>query len=210
MSELRVLITEDEPLIAADIAAALTAYEFHVSGIAYSYEEAEHELATNLPDIVLLDINLHGNQEGIGLAQLIHEKYHIPFVFLTSYSDKATVNQAKTTEPSGYLVKPFTDASLYTSLEVAWYNHQQNVSKSYPKLNMDKINRNLLPGPALSEREFEVLDLIYAGKSNQQIAAGLFVSGNTIKKHINNAYLKLDAPTRTAAIARLRELNSGQ
>ena len=208
MSEIRVLIVEDEPLIAEDIAAILQHIDFSVSGLVYTKVDALAELEENTPDFVLLDINLNGEQEGIEIAEIIRKKYHIPFVFLTSYSDKATVNLAKATEPSGYLVKPFTEASLFTTIEVAWYNHQQKNANRFPDLNLDVINKNMEPGAGLSEREFEVLKLIYEGNTNQQIAAALFVSSNTIKKHINNAYLKLDSPTRSSAIARLRMLNN--
>jgi len=207
MSDIRILIVEDEPLIAEDIAAALTQVDFSVTGVAYDANEALLQLFSNTPDLVLLDINLGGGDEGLGVAETIREKYAIPFLFLTSYTDKATVNRAKTTEPAGYLVKPFTEASLYTSIEIAWYNYQQKNASRYPPLDLARINKKLAPSQPLSEREFEVLQRIYEGKTNQQIAYALFISPNTIKKHINNAYLKLDTPTRSAAIARLRSLN---
>lgn len=207
MSDIRILIVEDEPLIAEDIAAALTQVDFSVTGVAYDAKEALLELSSNTPDLVLLDINLGGGDEGLDVAETIREKYAIPFLFLTSYTDKATVNRAKTKEPAGYLVKPFTEASLYTSIEIAWYNYQQKNASRYPPLDLARINKKLAPTQPLSEREFEVLQRIYEGKTNQQIADALFISPNTIKKHINNAYLKLDTPTRSAAIARLRSLN---
>ena len=91
MSEVRVLIVEDEPLIAEDIATALANNDFNVSGIAYSMEDALDELKRNLPDLVLLDINLNGGEEGIEIAHEINARYSLPFVFLTSYSDKITL-----------------------------------------------------------------------------------------------------------------------
>ncbi len=204
MSEIRVLIVEDEPLIAADIAACLKKNDYFVTGICYSKEQGEKELFENLPDIVLLDINLKKGEEGIELARKINAAYKIPFVFLTSYSDKQTLRLAKSAEPSGYIVKPFSCGGLYAALEVAIYNYAQQHKISFPELNLPAINKNLASG--LSDREFEVLQLIYDGFTNQQIAEKIFVSVNTIKKHINNAYLKLDSATRTNAIARLREL----
>ena len=72
------------------------------------------------------------------------------------------------------------------------------------EISLEKINKHLLS--ALSEREFDVLKLIYDGATNRQIADALFVSVNTVKKHINSAYLKMDAASRTSAIVRLREL----
>lgn len=204
MSDVRVLIVEDEPIIAEDISACLMKNDFLVTGICYTSLQAEKQLLENLPDIVLLDINLKNGEEGIELAKKINAAYKIPFIFLTSYSDRQTLQQAKATEPSGYIVKPFSSGGLYAALEVAIHNYAQQHKVKFPELEVQKINQNL-PSP-LSDREFEVLQLIYNGITNRQIAEQIFVSVNTIKKHINNAYLKIDASTRTNAITRMREL----
>ena len=204
MSDIRVLIVEDEPLIAADISACLKKNDYIVTAICYTKAQGEKELFENLPDIVLLDINLKNGEEGIDLAKKINTAYKIPFVFLTSYSDKQTLQSAKAAAPSGYIVKPFSCGGLYAALEVAIYNYAQQHKISFPELSLSAVNKTL--PAALSDREFEVLQLIYDGYTNQQIAEKVFVSVNTIKKHINNAYLKLDTTTRTSAIARLREL----
>lgn len=204
MSEIRVLIVEDEPLIARDIATMLSHNDYVVSGIVYSKEDALLELKNNTPDIAVLDINLEGGQEGIDIARTINQKYQIAFVYLSSYSDKQTLRMAKETEPSGYVVKPYSEAGLCATLEIALYNHAQKHRHLYPDLSLEKMNRHLLS--PLTEREFEVLQLVYEGRSNLQIADSIFVSVNTVKKHINSAYLKIDATSRSTAIARLRAL----
>lgn len=204
MSDIRILIVEDEPLIARDIAMMLGQNDYTVSGVVFSKEDALQELRNNTPDMVLLDINLDGGQEGIELAREINQKLQLPFVYLTSYSDKQTLRFAKETEPAGYVVKPYSEAGLCATLEIAWYNHTQKHRHLYPALNLEKMNRFL--HTPLSEREFEVLQLAYEGRTNLQIAESLFVSVNTVKKHINSAYLKIDATSRSTAIARLRAL----
>lgn len=204
MSTINVLIVEDEPLIAEDIAQAMEKNDFAVSAIVYSKEDAIEQLNTNLPDIVLLDINLSGEMSGIEIAEKINTVYNIPFIFITSYSDKKTLEKAKQTEPSGYIVKPLTEAGLYSTLEIALYNHAQKNKRKFPELALNKINQHL--SDPVSEREFSLLQLIYNGKTNKQIADVLFISTNTVKKHINNTYLKLDASSRATSIARLREL----
>lgn len=204
MSEIKILIVEDEPVIAQNISMYLNNNDFTVSGIAYDYEEAMNELQHNPPDAVILDINLDSEQDGIDIASHINKKVRIPFLFLTSYSDKETLRRAKAVEPSGYIVKPFNERTLLASLEIAISNFSQRSNQQVPELNFEKINKHLLS--PLTEREFSVMERIYAGKTNNQLAAELFVSLNTVKVHIKNAYLKLDAPSRTKAIARLREL----
>lgn len=204
MNRIRVLIVEDEPLIAADIAGILERNDFLISAIVYSQEEAMEELSERLPDIALLDINLHGKMEGIDIAEKINKGYSIPFIFITSYSDKNTLDKAKHTEPAGYIVKPFNDAALYSTLEIALFNHAQKNKHQYPPLSFQKINHGL--AEPVTEREFNLLELIYDGKNNKQIAEAMFISANTVKKHIYNTYFKLGADSRATAILRLRQL----
>jgi DNA-binding NarL/FixJ family response regulator len=204
MSEVRVLIVEDEPIIAENISVYLNNNDFVVSGIAYDDEEAKKQLQRNTPDAVLLDINLESNEDGIAIARYINTHYQIPFLFLTSYADRETLERAKSVEPSGYIVKPFNEKTLLASLAIAISNFAGKANRQIPTLSLEKINRHLIA--PLSEREFAVLQLIYQGKTNHQIAEALFVTINTIKVHIKNAYLKLDSSSRTTTIVRLREL----
>lgn len=195
---------EDEPIIAEDIAALIERNDFVVSAIVYTKENALQELQINLPDLVLLDINLNGAMDGLLIAEKINEQFNIPFVFITSYSDRSTLEKAKYTEPSGYIVKPFNEAGLYSTLEIALYNHAQKNKLKFPPLSLQKINKGLQD--FVTEREFTLLELIYEGKTNKQIAELLFISLNTVKKHITHTYLKLDASSRASAIACLRRL----
>ena len=206
MSKFRVLIVEDEPVIAENISMYLDNNDFEVSGIAYDSGEAIEQLQNNTPDAAILDINLESEEDGIDIANFINQRYQIPFLFLTSYSDKETLQRAKNVNPSGYIVKPFNEKTLLASLEIAINNHAADTHKKMPFLTMDKINRYLLS--PLSDREFEVVQLIYEGITNNQIAERIFVSVNTVKTHLKNIYLKLDANTRYGVIIRLRELIS--
>lgn len=101
-------------------------------------------------------------------------------------------------------VKPFNEKTLQASLEMAISNFANRSNQHHPQLRLEKINKHV--STPLTEREFEVLQLIYEGKTNQQIATAIYVSVNTIKKHINNSYLKIDAMSRASAITRLRKL----
>lgn len=200
----RVLIVEDEPLIAENLAMYLNNHDFEVAGIAYDYDEGILSLQQSLPDIVLLDINLNGQRDGIDLAKFIFENLKIPFIFLSSYSDKSTLDRVKNLQPSGYLVKPFHEKTLLATLEISLSNFARSLNQLSEELHLVKLNAGLTD--ALSQREFEVLQLIYAGKTNQQISQTLFISVNTLKRHINNAYMRLGVNSRSTAMIRLREL----
>lgn len=201
MNEIRILVVEDEPLIAMDIEQTLNNIDFAVSSIAGNYSDAIHQLKTNAPEAVLLDINLNDEKDGIDIANIINEQYHLPIIFLTSHADKGTLDRAKKTLPAGYIVKPFEERDLLAGLEIALYNFSMRDTNK-PSLSLSNINKHILS--QISEREFDVLVAIYEGKTNMQMADSLFVSVNTIKTHISNIYLKLDVASRTAAIAKVR------
>ena len=201
MNEIRILVVEDEPLIAMDIEQTLNNIDFAVSAVVHTYADAIHQLKTNTPEAVLLDINLEDEKDGIDIANVINEQYHLPIVFLTSHADKNTLDRAKKTQPAGYIVKPFEEKDLLAGMEIALYNFSmRNINK--PTLSLANINKHILS--QISEREFDVLIAIYEGKTNMQMADSLFVSVNTIKTHISNIYIKLDVASRTAAIAKVR------
>ena len=125
MSKQSILIVEDEPLIADDIAETLEANGFTVCDIVDEAEEALNAVAKYSPDLALLDINIEGDQDGISLA----EQLSIPFNFLTSYYDKATLERAGKTNPSGYLVKPFQENDLIANVELG-LNRKRIITKS--------------------------------------------------------------------------------
>ncbi|MBK8504855.1 MAG: response regulator transcription factor [Saprospiraceae bacterium] len=204
MSNIRVLVVEDEPLIAEDIRETLDNIDFEVSGVAYDSDVALYELSSNTPDIVLLDINLGSDIDGIDIAEIINRKYQIPFIYLTSYADRSTVDRAKHTRPMGYIVKPFDERDLFTTLEIALFNFSQTQPKI--ELNLEHVNTKLLG--KLTQKEFEILTSIFEGKTNRQMADEHFISLNTIKTHVKNLYDKLDVHTRTQAITKLRDMST--
>ncbi len=207
MSSIKILIVEDEPIIAKNISMYLNNNDYEVCGIAYDSDEAFHLIKQKQPDFAILDINIESDKDGIEIAEYINKNNFIPFVYLTSYSDKDTLDRAKKTNPAGFIVKPFNEKTLYTTIEIALSNHAQQANKQVPYLDPIKINKRLIT--SITEREFDVIKLIYDGKTNEQIAAELFIAINTLKKHINSAYFKLDVTTRTLAIAKLRKIMMG-
>jgi DNA-binding NarL/FixJ family response regulator len=205
MANIRVLIVEDDPVIAADIETYLLSMDYFVCGKAYKISRAHDMLSTTYPDIALLDINLSGGQEGIELGRIINEKYHIPFIFITSYADKNTIQEAKQVQPWGYIVKPFNPKDLFATLEIALFNHGQNRKKNIKTLSLEKLNEKLHPS-VLTQREYDLWMLLIEGYSNQKICDELFLSINTIKSHLKNLYLKLGVNSRTGAIKQFMDL----
>jgi DNA-binding NarL/FixJ family response regulator len=202
MNKTKILIVEDEPLIAEDIKDFLTNLDFKVTAIAYNKAQAMNSLRTNKPDLVLLDINLGNNHNGILIAEEINKEYKIPFIYLTSYSSKIIINQVKHTLPMGYVVKPFDEADLFTAIEIAISNYKTIHKKV--ELTIDLVNSKL--NDPLTKREFTILLAIYYGNATRQIADANFVSINTVKTHIQKIYEKLDTHSRSETVVWLRNL----
>ncbi|WP_134090032.1 LytTR family DNA-binding domain-containing protein [Olivibacter sp. XZL3] len=124
MQNLRILIVEDELIIAMDTQAMLEEIGYTVCGIASSYEEAVCAIREKRPDLLLLDIGLRNSRTGIDIAKVARAK-EIPFIFTTSYADPAMIEQAKETRPYGYLIKPCTKIDLYAAIEMAISHFQK-------------------------------------------------------------------------------------
>lgn len=117
----KILIVEDEAIIAADLANKLGRMGYNVCGSAASAEEALALVAVCRPELVLMDIHLRGEMDGIEAADRIRVEYGIPVIYLTAHSDRATLDRAKITEPFGYILKPFEELELQTHIEMALY-----------------------------------------------------------------------------------------
>ena len=117
----RLLVVEDEAIVALDICAGLRALGYEVVGVAATGEEALALAAAERPDLVLMDIRLRGRMDGVEAARRIRESSDVPVVYLTAYADEATLQRAKAAEPFGYVLKPFEERELRTTVEMALY-----------------------------------------------------------------------------------------
>ncbi|HEY9696269.1 MAG TPA: ATP-binding protein [Trichocoleus sp.] len=128
MEKTNILVVEDEPLIAMDIQQRLLRLGYNVAAIADSAETAL-QAAEQFPlDLVLMDIQLYGDRDGIETAAEIQERFNLPVVYLTAHADSATLEQAKLTHPFGYIVKPFENHDLSTAIEIALSRYQAEVA----------------------------------------------------------------------------------
>ena len=124
MDKVEVLIVEDESIVSMDLRYKLEAIGYSVPAEISSGEEAVDAASQLRPDLVLMDIGLSGEMDGIDAAKEIRDQLDVPVVYLTAYADKATLERAKLTEPFGYLLKPVDPRTLQTVVEVAIYKHQ--------------------------------------------------------------------------------------
>jgi PAS domain S-box-containing protein len=124
MSKKRVLVVEDEHIVAVDIQDRLLALGYDVAGHEVSGKGAIRVASEQQLDLILMDIMLKGNMDGVEAAGIIHNAYDIPIVFMTAYADSRTLDRAKITGPYGYIIKPFDERELHSTIEMALYRHR--------------------------------------------------------------------------------------
>ncbi|MDF1695654.1 MAG: response regulator transcription factor [Saprospiraceae bacterium] len=193
----KILIVEDEPIIAEDLSIIVQKEGYQVIGIANDGSTAMDMLYSQQPDIVLLDIALSTAISGFDVAEVINTKYQIPFIFITSFSDKHTLEKAKDVYPHGYIVKPFKKRDILANIEIALHRNQLKPTSIYRSLE----ELNTLANQNISMKEYEILLDLTKGKSNQELCDLHFISMNTVKTHLKRIFSKLDIKTRVQAIA---------
>jgi two-component system response regulator LytT len=124
---MNILVVEDENIVAKDIQFSLKRLGYNVVGISSTGEKAIELVAEKKPDLVLMDIMLKGEMSGIDAANVLRNEHDTPVIFLTAYADEATLAKAKITEPYGYIIKPFKEIDLHTSIEMALYKHSKTM-----------------------------------------------------------------------------------
>ncbi|PZV13656.1 MAG: DNA-binding response regulator [Leptolyngbya sp.] len=134
MGRARILIAEDEILVAREIESQLGAMGYSVVGTEIAADGGLAQVAEASPDLVLMDINLSGTQDGIALAGEIRDRFQIPIVYMTAYTDPATLEWAKATHPFGYVLKPFTETDLRVTVELALFRlHSEATHQNKPR-----------------------------------------------------------------------------
>lgn len=131
MAEGRILIVEDEHIVAMGIKRMLKGLGYTVTGVASSGEDAINKTESTFPDLVLMDIMLKGELDGVEAAKEIKERFDVPVVYLTAYSDSSILERVKITGPFGYIVKPFDEKDLHSNIEIALHRYRKE--KENPK-----------------------------------------------------------------------------
>lgn len=212
MTTIKIGIVEDEGITSEVIKISLQKLKYEVATPAFSYDQAISMVDAENPDLVLIDINLGEERDGIDLAAVLKDTYNKPFIFLTANSDAATIERAKKVKPLAFLVKPFSQVDLHAAIEIAFNNYQSSmaaennfivmkVGRTFEKINTSEIlfleNNNhyfdihFATGGSLSVRASttEVLDLLPAA-SFIKISRSYIVNVTYITK-IDNANIHI-------------------
>lgn len=185
-----ILIVEDEFIVANDLRLILTEAGYKVTGIAASANEAAELISSARPDMALLDIRLEGNSSGIEIAKTLRAE-NIPFVFLSANSSQKVLEEAKETDPYGFLVKPFRKKDLLISLDIAWYRHEQSTeSKSRQEtLLQDKLKKTVNEALTADQRLLKIVRQLQS-----YVPFDLFVSAfreTTNTGSVDKGYLRI-------------------
>ncbi len=195
----KILIVEDEPLIAMDIKGILRRNNYNVIGVAHDSETALDMIYNRQPDLILMDINIEGHKDGVEVAEVVQEKYNIPVIFLTSYSDDNTLARAEKTLPYAYVVKPFEERNLKSAIKIALFSFNSNSSsKTISEASLQSIANEII-----TKKEMDVLLKIMKGLGSNQIAEIEYISINTVKFHQKNLYRKFDVSGKTELVSKI-------
>lgn len=186
---LKILLIEDELIIAEDIRLSLKKEEYAHVFIAKNHEEAFQYFGTNVFDLIISDVQLNDQKDGIEIVEELNSIQQIPIVFLTAYSDQETIARIEATKPSAYLLKPYNINQLKTTINLSIRNFNKRISNQ--QLNLNQLKQI----ESLTIREKEILKTLSSGKMSKEIADALHISVNTVEQHKKNIKKKLELKT---------------
>lgn len=187
----RVLIVEDEIIIARFIEQQLLSSFTCTTRIAVSVQEAKTAMQEWLPHLLLCDINLQEPQSGIELIAELRRDFSFEVIYITSYQHRSIIEQASTTNPANYIIKPVDEAQLFAGVQLVMNRITQHASAGERIAN---------PVSALNATEISILQLIRDRKTTKEIAQTLFLSPYTIKNHRHNICRKLQLEEENNAL----------
>lgn len=191
MAPLKIGIIEDDLLIAESIFITLQQLGYSPLRPVRTYTDALNMIRTETPDLLLLDIIIDSTQDGIDLAATVNREFGIPFIFLTANSDTGTVNRAKEVKPYAYLVKPFTENDLYSSIEIAVSNF--NNLKKVPQEPLPKLSHTLFVKEGEVYRKIAIADILYIESDNVYLHIHTTTKGYLVREKLDDFITKLSS-----------------
>ncbi len=146
MAEEKILVVEDDSIIAMEIQSRLESMDYNVVDILAYGEDVLDKASEHMPDLILMDIILKGEMDGIDTCEALKEKFDIPVIYLTAHADVATLERAKLTDPFGYILKPFVNRELQTSIDMALYKHRMGMKLKESERWLATILKNVADG----------------------------------------------------------------
>lgn len=196
MSKARIMIVEDEALVARDISSRLQQMGYEIAGSAERGNTAI-ELALQLrPDLILMDINLRDDIDGIEAAAIIHQSFDVPIIFCTAYSNDETLARAKITDPYGYILKPFDNRELEINIEIALYKHDAETALRETQSHLNATLSNISDSVVATDAQGKVILINAAAESLIELSAanacGMPLGQLLELKDINSESIGLD------------------
>ncbi|WP_022888678.1 response regulator [Agromyces italicus] len=198
-ADVRVVLVDDHPVVRAGLAALLGGRAgFEVVAEAGDADEAVSKARAYRPDVVLMDLNLGAGPGGIEATSRLRALDEPPAVLvLTTYDTEADILRALESGAGGYLLKDAPPAELFAGIRAV----ARGETVLAPSVAATLVRRAAAPGPVVTEREVEVLELLAEGLGNRELARELLVSEATVKSHLSHIYAKLGVDTRAGAVA---------
>jgi signal transduction histidine kinase len=156
-SKTRILIVEDESVVGFDLKRILMGLNYEVIDVIRSGEEAFVKAFENKPDLILMDIMLNGNMNGIEAAEQIKNSINVPIIYLTAYADSNTLQSAKVTEPFGYILKPFEEKTLLTTIEMALYKFKMETKIKESERRYKLLAEKLKESNEMKDKFFSII-----------------------------------------------------
>ncbi|MDO6813863.1 response regulator [Tenacibaculum soleae] len=185
----KILLVEDEFIIAKDLKILLEKGAEYIVSIARNYNQAVEKFQKETIDIIICDINLNDHKDGIDFIKNTVPVNSTPVIYLTAYSQPNIIERAKNTTPFSYLLKPFNETQLKVTIELALLNYKKT------KLNIKEDIENIEKTNSLTKREREVLIVLASGKTSKETGCLLNISSLTVEKHKKNIKEKLNLHT---------------
>lgn len=199
MGKIKVLIVEDDRLIAENSTIMLHTLGYDVCEICSNSEDAIREIESNRPDIVLIDILLSGDQDGISFADNLRNIHDLPFVYVTATSDEVILERAKLTSPYGYIIKPFNGRDLHSNIEMALYKFNTETKIEHLNQMLYALNDiNQISNDGMDEAEYLKLlcNTLIKFPSFQYVWTGLLDKSSKIWFELHTAQSELDQDVR--------------
>ncbi|OQY11572.1 MAG: hypothetical protein B6I31_04650 [Desulfobacteraceae bacterium 4572_19] len=187
MKPAKVMIVEDNTTIATDCSECLLSLGYKITSIQASGEEAIIKAQTELPDVVLMDIHLRDNMDGITAAEQIYNQFQIPVVFLSAYGDRELLERAKKVGSFGYLIKPFEERELYVTLEMALYKAKTEKKQKQMESQIQLLQKMESIGTLAGGLAHDFNNLLYIVLGNINLAEDNLQNGNMALENLKEA-----------------------